>query len=115
MKSSADVPSENIRLHFIGQDQNMGIYARELLIPEGYFLVSHSHHYDHLSILASGTVEWTAGGVTETLTGPCAITVPARAHHTLRAITDAVWFCIHPTNETDTGKVDETLVEKELV
>ena len=99
-------PSGNIRHHFIG-----GVYAKELLIPAGFRLVSHRHKYDHLSILASGAVWLTIDDKTRLATGPCALNIPAGKEHMVQAETDAVWFCIHPTDETDYAKVDETLIE----
>lgn len=109
---AAVFPAANIRHHFIGQGQEKGVYAKELHIPAGFLLVSHSHGYDHLSVLASGTVQITIGGKTETMTGPRAITIRAGEPHTLRAVTKAVWFCIHPTDETDVAKVDDAILTK---
>jgi quercetin dioxygenase-like cupin family protein len=107
-------PAANIRHHFVGQDEARGIYAKELHIPAGFDLISHVHQYDHLSILASGTVLWTSGDLdARALHGPCAVTVEAGVEHSLHAVTDAVWFCIHPTDETDSDKIDSTLIRKD--
>ena len=113
MDAFADVfPAENIRHHFIGQDQNKGVYAKELHIPAGFTLVSHRHPYDHMSILASGRVCLSLGTHHQYLTGPYALTIEAGQEHTLRALTDAVWFCIHPTEETDAAKVDDVILKE---
>lgn len=115
MKPFADVfPAGNVRHHFTGQDRGKGVYAKELRIPAGFVMVSHRHLYDHLSILAGGTVvlsDGVNGG--RTLTGPCAVTIAAGMDHSLVALTDAVWFCVHPTDETNPDAVDATLVEKD--
>ena len=80
--------------------------------PAGFDLISHSHAYDHLSVLASGTVLWSSGGQTvRRLRGPCAVTVEAGVEHSLRAVTDAVWYCIHPTDESDPAKVDAVILQ----
>jgi quercetin dioxygenase-like cupin family protein len=115
MQPFAEVfPPGNIRHHFTGQEQARGVYAKELHIPAGYELISHLHEYDHLSILASGMVLWTAGDIeTQAVTGPCALIVEAGVEHKLHALTDAVWFCIHPTDETDATKVDDVIIRKE--
>jgi len=34
-----------------------GVYAKETRIPAGNVLVQHKHKHDHLSILASGSIE----------------------------------------------------------
>jgi len=106
-------PADNIRHVFVGQDApGKGLYAKELRIPAGFDLVSHSHAYDHLSVLASGTVLWSSGGQTvRRLRGPCAVTVEAGVEHSLRAVTDAVWYCIHPTDESDPAKVDAVILQ----
>ncbi len=105
-------PQGNIRHHFVGQDQSKGVYAKELLIPAGFRLVSHDHPYDHLSVLAKGTGVIEVDGVKTTLTGPTALTIHAGKLHTLWAETDVVWFCIHPTDENDPTKVDQVILEK---
>jgi hypothetical protein len=118
LKPFAEVfPPEATRHHFVGQDDAKGIYAKELHIPAGMTLVSHEHAYDHLSILASGSV-WLAfpgphpGGVSRRLHGPVAVAIRKGARHTVLAITDAVWFCIHPTDETDAGHVDDVIISQ---
>ncbi len=110
LKPFADAfPPDNLRHHFAG-----GVYAKELRIPAGFKLVSHRHEYDHLSVLAFGTVLWSVGdAVPEVLNGPCAITVAAGAEHTLHAISDAVWFCVHATDATDADQVDAAILEKQ--
>jgi quercetin dioxygenase-like cupin family protein len=108
---SEGFPVANIKHHFVGQNEARGIYAKELHIPAGFDLISHRHSYDHLALLASGTVLWTSGDLDpRALHGPCAVTVEAGVEHSLRAITDAVWFCIHPTDETDATKVDAVIL-----
>jgi len=116
LQSFAEVfPSSDIRHHFIGQNDAKGIYAKELRIPAGMRLVSHEHAYDHLSILAAGFAMLQVGAERHVLCGPCAVTVKKGAPHTLRAITEVVWFCIHPTDETDAERVDGVILAKEAV
>ena len=111
----AVLPAESIRHHFAGQDQAKGVYAKELHIPAGFHIVSHKHLYDHISILASGVAWLHQGGASRLAHGPCAVTIPAGQAHSVHAVTDLVWFCIHPTDETDADAVDETLIMKEIV
>lgn len=72
-----------------------GVIAMGKFIPAGQVLVQHKHPYEHLSILASGTIIVESGGTTQTLVGPCCITIPANTHHGVKALTDAQWYCIH--------------------
>lgn len=105
--------SDNIKHYFIGQDAGRGVYAKEMRIPAGADLVSHTHTYDHLAILASGTAIWAADGAdARTMRSPCAVTVKAGIAHSLHAVTDVVWFCIHPSDETDAASVDATLIRR---
>lgn len=106
-------PPQNIRHHFAGQDVDRGVYAKELLIPAGWMLRSHSHPYDHLSILASGYASLKLGDdEVHLIHGPQAFTIKKGVVHTLRAITAVTWFCIHPSNESDADKVDQVILAK---
>jgi quercetin dioxygenase-like cupin family protein len=106
------LPDGAIRHHFAGQDDAKGVYAKEVHIPAGVFLVSHEHPYDHLSILAKGNVLIEIEGEARLLHAPAALLVEKHKHHTVHAITNAVWFCIHPTEETDHAKVDGVILSK---
>ena len=90
-----------------------GVYAKQMLLPKGYFAVSHAHKYDHLSILASGKVIVTTDDSKHTYTAPACITIEKHKNHSVAALEDAVWFCIHATEETDESKVDDVLIMKE--
>lgn len=87
-----------------------GVYAKETRIAEGLILVQHKHEHDHLSVLASGTVELLIDGVRSELTGPACLTIAAGKHHGVKALTDVVWYCIHATDCTDKSEVDEVLI-----
>lgn len=95
----------NTHHHFGG-----GVYAKETRISAGLILVQHKHDYDHLSVLASGTVEMLVDGVRSKVTGPACLTIEAGKHHGVKALTDVVWYCIHATDCTDPGEVDEVLI-----
>jgi hypothetical protein len=96
-----DLNDLDITHHFGG-----GTYVKETHIPAGWVLVSHKHTYDHLSILASGNAAING----RTFTGPAVMTIAAGEHHSVKAITNCVWYCIHATEETDPAKVDQTLI-----
>lgn len=106
------ITPDRIRHHFVGQNQAKGVYAKEIHIPAAHFIVSHSHPYDHLSIVARGAVKLTVDGESRFLHAPAALTIVAGKEHAVYAITDSVWYCIHPTDETDPEKVDEVILRK---
>jgi quercetin dioxygenase-like cupin family protein len=89
-----------------------GVYAKQMHLPKGYMAMSHSHNYDHLSILAKGRVIVRTDDYAEEYVGPACLTIEANTHHQIEALEDAVWFCIHATEETDETKVDEVLIAK---
>jgi mannose-6-phosphate isomerase-like protein (cupin superfamily) len=87
-----------------------GVYAKETRIPAGSWLVQHAHLHDHLSILASGSVELMVDDKTSILNAPACLTIEAGKHHGVRSLTDVVWYCIHATNCTDEHEVDNVIV-----
>lgn len=87
-----------------------GLYARQMLLPAGHFAVTHAHEYDHLSILASGHVLVDVDGAITDLKAPACIEIKAGKHHRITAVEDAIWFCIHATDETDVERIDEVLI-----
>jgi mannose-6-phosphate isomerase-like protein (cupin superfamily) len=87
-----------------------GVYAKETRIPAGYVLVQHAHKHDHLSILASGSVEMVVNGVKSIVEAPACLTIAAGKHHGVKSLTDVVWYCVHATDCTDEDDIDEVLI-----
>jgi quercetin dioxygenase-like cupin family protein len=94
-----------VQHHFGG-----GVYAKAVHIPAGYVLVQHKHKFDHLSVLASGIVVLDADGFRSEVKGPCCLNIKAGIHHGVKAVTDAVWYCIHASNEDSPEAADSELV-----
>ena len=90
-----------------------GVYAKQMHLPKGYVAFSHSHEYDHLSILAKGSVILRTDDYTKEYESPACITIEAKTYHQIEALEDTVWFCIHATEETDVSGIDEVLIGKE--
>ena len=86
-----------------------GVYAKETFIPAGMILVQHKHKYDHLSILASGSIILDIDGVHLPITGPYCINVAAGKHHGFKTVTEAVWYCIHASGVAD----DDALIAED--
>ncbi|MES2323288.1 MAG: cupin domain-containing protein [Pseudomonadota bacterium] len=89
-----------------------GVYAKEMHLPAQHVATSHKHEYDHISHLSAGRVLVCVDGVEAEYAAPAFIMIRAHAEHEIVAIEDAVWFCIHQTDETDASKIDEVLIEK---
>lgn len=94
-----------VRHHF-----SAGLYAKEALIPAGRWLVQHTHKFDHLSVLAKGSVELIVDGASSVIHAPACLEIAAGKHHGIRSLTDVVWYCIHATECTDVESVDDVLI-----
>jgi quercetin dioxygenase-like cupin family protein len=90
-----------------------GLYAKRMSLPKGYEALSHSHNYNHLSILASGSVIVRTDKSSVEYTAPACIEIAAGVHHSITALADVVWYCVHATDAADPDSVDEVLIKKE--
>jgi quercetin dioxygenase-like cupin family protein len=89
-----------------------GLYAKETHIPAGMRLGKHTHSYTHFSILAKGSVVVRSGKDWATYEAPACIEIKADIEHEVQALTDATWYCVHSTDETDEEKIDQVLIHK---
>lgn len=94
-----------INHHFGG-----GVYAKESIIPANKWLLQHAHKHDHLSILASGSVELIVDGQKTIVHAPACLTIEAGKHHGVKTLTDVVWYCIHATDCTNANDVDNVII-----
>ena len=94
-----------IQHHFGG-----GVYAKETFIPAGKWLVQHTHKFDHLSVLAQGSIELIVDGQSSVVNAPACLTIAAGKHHGVKSLTDVVWYCIHATECTDEDTIDEVII-----
>lgn len=100
--SSAGVEVEHF---FMGQ-----MYAKKMKIRAGSEIGQHVHDHDHCSTLCAGSVDLVIDGVSQRLNAPASLLLKAGRSHIVRAVTDAVWFCLWPTEETDPAKVDSAIL-----
>lgn len=97
---------DDILHHFL-----LGGVIKETHIPAGRVLVQHKHAYDHISILLSGSARIAVEGEAKIAHAMAAIKIAKGKVHSVRALTDCVWLCIHATEETDIAKLDVSLIE----
>lgn len=90
-----------------------GLYAKQMQIPAGFVAGTHAHNYSHLSILAKGRVILRTDEGEKEYTAPACLEIKSGIHHTIEALENCEWFCIHATDETDATKVDEVLIRKD--
>lgn len=87
-----------------------GLYAKQMIIPKGFIAGSHSHTYSHLSILAKGSVVVSTDTTKVLYTAPSCIEITKNTLHSIEALEDSTWFCIHATDETDLDLIDDVLI-----
>jgi quercetin dioxygenase-like cupin family protein len=111
MKLTKEENEEKLQVvhHFAG-----GVYAKEMVIDEvGASMRQHKHHFDHLSILAEGSVWVKVDNNIRQYTAPSAINIEANKNHQIWAITVPVrWYCIHATDCIDPELVDDVIVSE---
>jgi len=95
-----------IQHHFGG-----GVYAKEMHIPANHVLLHHKHKFDHLSVLAQGSIELIVDGKLQVIHAPACLTIAAHLHHGVKSLTDVIWFCIHATDCIDEDEIDKTLTD----
>ena len=90
-----------------------GLYAKQIELPATCFAVQHKHNYDHLSILAKGKVRVLFDDDTSVVyEAPACINIIKGVNHSVYAIEDSVWFCVHATEETDLDNIDNVLIKE---
>ena len=91
-------------------DDGSGVYIKKTSMLTGARLPMHEHTYTHKSVLASGRAVLRKGVSEIPLAAPAIITIGRGEAHEVEAVTECVWLCIHASNETDSSKIDNTLV-----
>ena len=84
-----------------------GIFVKQMVLSRaGTVVPQHAHEYEHLSMLAVGTIRLFKDGVAAgEFSAPCGITIAARVKHTMVALSNrVVIYCIH--NIERSGEVD---------
>jgi quercetin dioxygenase-like cupin family protein len=88
-----------------------GVYYREIFMPAGLVVVGHEHKTKHLNIVLSGRALVTIDGQTQEI-GPGTFVSEAGVRKALVILEDMRWATIHPTDETDPKKLEESLITK---
>jgi hypothetical protein len=74
------------------------IFVKVMAFPKaGAIVPQHAHVYDHISLIAAGSVRaWKDGAFFGEFMAPCGVTIEARAKHTFETLADGtVIACIH--------------------
>ena len=108
-----NVLSDRGIFHFVSG----GVYIKELRMWAGDIGVQHKHLYDHFSITTGRVIVATDTGDQAYPAGTC-ILLAAGINHSVRALEDLSWFCIHavPPGLSDTevlaGEMDNVVIQR---
>ncbi len=88
------------------------LYAREIFMPKGSFIVSRTHKTTHPYVISKGRVSvWSQDKGVEHLQAPfTGITTPG-TQRVLYIHEDCVWTTFHVTDEKDPEKIGELILE----
>ena len=78
------------------------VYIKAFFLPRGITVVTKAFLEDHVTILAQGTVVVEdPDGVKTKYLAPAHTVFRQATRYRCTCIEDAVWYCVHPTEETD--------------
>jgi hypothetical protein len=84
---------------------NPGVYIKAFFVPKNVRLVTKEFREDHITILAQGSVLVEDQGQNIKYVGPVAIAFKQNTRYRVGTLEDSVWYCVHPTDETDQDKL----------
>lgn len=88
-----------------------GIYAREIFMPKGMYVVGHIHNTTHLNIISTGKALLYMNGDLSEIEAPFTFESKAGTRKVLYIIEDMFWTTVHVTNETNIDTLENTLVD----
>lgn len=96
-----------IKHHFVGGH----VYLKEFELADNEIITQHKHKFDHVTLLADGSVIVTLDGVKSLHHAPGYLFIKAEKHHQMQAFNgSATLYCTHITSCTDPGQIDHTLI-----
>lgn len=78
-----------------------GLITKEMRIPAGFAVGKEIHDYSHQSFLVEGIVKLHRGDEIEVLTAPTVINIAARIEHSVEAMTNVIWYCVHNSDRAE--------------
>lgn len=73
-----------------------GLFVRHCVFEAGSYIPQHSHEWEHLSVIAAGSVRvWTNDTLIGDFTAPAGIVIKAGVQHLFLALERAAVLCVH--------------------
>lgn len=94
--------------HYFSKD----VYAREMTLEQGSFIVGKIHKFENLNILSKGEVSVLSIDGVVRLKAPATFVGSVGAKRVIYAHSEVVWTTIHGTSETDVEKIEEQFIAK---
>jgi quercetin dioxygenase-like cupin family protein len=93
------------------------VYSRQMVFRHaGDYEQGHTHEFDHLTLLASGSLKVTVDGQVTVFKAPHMIYIHKDKMHELVALEDnTVAFCIHALRDMDGNVIDTTMIPNGVV
>ncbi len=92
------------------------VYVREILMHsdggKGVIIIGHEHKTEHLNTVLIGKAWVVMDGVIHHIVAPCTFKSMPGVRKVLFVYEDMIWQTVHPTDETDLGKLTEMLIKK---
>jgi quercetin dioxygenase-like cupin family protein len=87
-------------------EKSGNIWRRKWKLNCGEHIRGHRHHFDHISLLLTGSVNLLVDGVSTTYTAPAEVFVPKEKEHRVIALEDGTrWWCVFAVRDEE-GEVD---------
>lgn len=86
------------------------VFVKQMVVAKaGTFIPQHVHKYDHLSMLAVGSVKlWEDGRYTGEVKAPSGIVIKAGVRHMFQTTEDnTIVYCIHNAARADFAAIEE--------
>ncbi len=90
------------------------VYAREMVVPKGSFIIGKIHKFQNLNILSKGEVSVLSIDGYKRVKAPFTFVASPGSQRIFYAHEDSVWTVIHGTNETDVDKIEEQFIAKSI-
>lgn len=91
-----------------------GVYAREVTMPAGSFIIGHEHKTKHINVVLSGRALVSINGETFHLEAPHTFVSDPGVRKVLYILEEMRFLTIHPTDETDLDKLEQELIVKSV-
>lgn len=92
-----------------------GLYAREMFIPAGAYVVGKMHRFAHLNTVSKGRIRVASAHGNREICAPATFLSQPGIKRVGVALEDTIWTTYHPTNETDLAAIEaEVIVPEDL-